>query len=63
MTDSEREEYIQKLRSIGKDFSDYVDRYTKNYNEGRSITLEEALKHQQVMEYAVWLVKNTIGFM
>lgn len=60
MTDSE---YIQKLRETNKDFSDYVDRYAQHYNEGRSITVEEALSHQQVMEYALWLVKNTIGCM
>ena len=37
-----------------KDFRDYVDRYCKNYVEGRSITVEEALEHEQVRLVAVY---------
>lgn len=28
-----------------KDFKEYVDRYSKQYNEGRSISPHEALNH------------------
>ena len=34
-----------------KDFKTYVDKYCKNYIEGRSITVEEALEHKIVKEY------------
>ena len=42
-----------------KDFRDYVDRYAAQYNEGRSITVEEALEHRAVHEYAVWLIERS----
>lgn len=38
-----------------KEFRDYVDRYSKQYIEGRSISVEEALSHEIVKEYARWL--------
>lgn len=33
-----------------KRFREYVDHYCKNYNEGRSITVEEALQHDVVKQ-------------
>lgn len=38
-----------------KDFKEYVDRFAANYNEGRSITVLEALQMQIVNEYAEYL--------
>ena len=42
---------MRQLYNTNKDFHAYVDRYCKNHNEGRSITVEEALKHKLVQEY------------
>lgn len=45
----------QNLREIYEtdaDFRGYVDRYCKNYNEGKSISVEEALEHEIVRLYA-----------
>lgn len=39
---------MQNFYDTNKDFRDYVDRYCKNYSEGKSITVEEALEHEQV---------------
>lgn len=36
-----------------KDFKEYVDRYCKQYNEGRSISVHEALTHYIVHEVAL----------
>ena len=38
-----------------KDFKEYVDRFADHYNEGRSITVLEALQMQIVNEYAEYL--------
>ena len=38
-----------------KDFKEYVDGFAKHYNEGRSITVLEALQMQIVNEYAEYL--------
>ena len=38
-----------------KDFKEYVDRFAAHYNEGRSITVLEALQMQIVNEYAEYL--------
>ena len=40
-----------------KDFKEYVDRFAAHYNEGRSITVLEALQMQIVNEYAEYLQK------
>lgn len=37
------------------DFKDYVDRLAKNYNEGHSITVLEALQMAVVNDYANYL--------
>ena len=42
---------MQELYKHNKDSHDYVERYCKNHSEGRSITVEEALKHKPVQEY------------
>ena len=39
---------MREFYGSNKDFRDYVDRYCKNYVEGRSITVEEALEHEQI---------------
>ena len=41
-----------------KDFKEYVDRFAAHYNEGRSITVLEALQMQIVNEYAEYLQKR-----
>ena len=41
-----------------KDFKEYVDGFAKHYNEGRSITVLEALQMQIVNEYAEYLQKR-----
>lgn len=50
---------MRQLYQTNKDFKDYVDRYCKNHNEGRSITLEEALTHKVVQDYAEWLQRKS----
>lgn len=42
---------MQDLYNSNKDFKRYVDRHCQHYNEGRSISLEEALEHKLVREY------------
>lgn len=44
-----------ELYNTNADFREYVDRYCKNYNEGRSISTEEALTHEIVKRYAEYL--------
>lgn len=39
------------------DFRKYVDGYRAKYNEGHSIPLEEALRHELVRQYAMTIVK------
>lgn len=41
---------MRDFYNTNKDFRDYVDRYCKNYVEGRSITVEEALEHAVVRQ-------------
>ena len=36
-------------------FKEYVDRYAKQYIEGKSISVSEALTHEMVKNYAKWL--------
>lgn len=38
-----------------QEFKEYVDRFATHYNEGRSITVLEALQMQIVNEYAEYL--------
>ena len=38
-----------------KDFKEYVDRFAKHYNEGRSITVLEALQMKIVNDYAKYI--------
>ena len=38
-----------------KDLKEYVDRFAAHYNEGRSITVLEALQMQIVKDYAEYL--------
>ena len=39
---------MMDIYNSNKDFKGYVDRYSKKYVEGKSIPVEEALKHEQV---------------
>lgn len=43
---------MKELYEKNKDFRDYVDRYSRKYMEGRSITVKEALKHEVVKRVA-----------
>lgn len=38
-----------------KDFKEYVDKFANHYNEGRSITVLEALQMQIVKDYAKYI--------
>ena len=38
-----------------KDLKEYVDRFAAHYNEGRSITVLEALQMQIVKDYAEYI--------
>lgn len=40
------------LYKENKEFKQYVDKYSNNYNEGKSITVEEALRHKLVEQVA-----------
>ena len=51
---------MQELYRLNKDFRDYVNRYCNPYNEGRSITVEEALEHELVRLYAEECTEETI---
>ena len=42
---------MRDLYNSNKKFKAYVDHYCRHYNEGRSITVEEALEHKIVKEY------------
>lgn len=42
---------MQDLYNSNKDFKRYVDRHCQHYNDGKSISLEEALEHKLVREY------------
>lgn len=43
---------LYELYGKNKAFRRYVDRYCQNYNEGRSISVAEALTHKIVRVYA-----------
>ena len=43
---------MQDFYNTNKDFRDYVDRYSRKYMEGRSITVDEALEHAVVRQVA-----------
>ena len=43
---------MKDLYQNNKDFRDYVNHYCQHYNEGRNITVEEALEHELVRLYA-----------
>ena len=49
---------LKALYQTNKDFQKYVDGYCKNYNESRSITVDEALSHVLVGEVAEMYVGN-----
>lgn len=40
------------LYDENKDFKQYVNRYAKKYNEGKSISVNEALDHELVKQVA-----------
>lgn len=46
---------LKEMYETNADFRGYVDRYCQNYVEGRKITVEEALKHQLIKNYAAYL--------
>ena len=43
---------MREFYNHNEDFKKYVDRYCKNYMEGQSITVEEALEHEIVKSVA-----------
>lgn len=43
---------LTELYETNADFRRYVDHYCQNYVEGRKITVEEALTHAMVRQYA-----------
>ena len=43
---------IASLYNENKEFKDYVDKYSANYHEGKSIPVEEALKHKLIVSVA-----------
>ena len=47
---------INDLYRDNADFKSYVDKYAKLHSEGKPITVEEALEHSIVQEYAIWIV-------
>lgn len=47
-----------RLYHTNKDFKNYVDKYSKFYNEGRSISIMEALTHRIVRQYAEQCTKK-----
>lgn len=49
---------LKDFYNTNSDFRGYVDRYSKKYVEGRSITVEEALQHAQVKEVAEYYRKK-----
>lgn len=44
---------MQEFYDNNNDFREYVDRYCKNYVEGRSITVKEAFTHEQIRLIAI----------
>lgn len=49
---------LKELYESNEDFRKYVDAYRNNHCEGEKITLEEALKHLIVKNYAL-ILKGT----
>ena len=43
---------LQEFYNRNADFKRYVDSYTKKYNEGKSISVDEALEHEIVKSVA-----------
>ena len=43
---------LKEFYNRNEDFKRYVDRYTKKYNEGKSISVDEALEHEIVKSVA-----------
>ncbi len=54
---------LKTLYENNPDFHKYVDRYCRNYNRGRSIPLEEALRHAEVRNVAAYYRENTPAVM
>lgn len=49
---------LKKLYDENADFRSYVDRYVKNYNEAKEITVDEAMRHEMVKNYAKYLLSK-----
>ena len=43
---------MMEFYNHNEDFKMYVDRYTKKHNEGKSISVDEALEHELVKHVA-----------
>ena len=43
---------LKEFYNRNADFKQYVDRYAKKYNEGKSISVDEALEHEIVKSVA-----------
>lgn len=46
------------LYQSNAEFKEYVDKYSRNYNEGKSIPVDIALTHRIVRDYAEWLLRR-----
>ena len=43
---------MKEFYNRNEDFRNYVDSYAKNHNEGKSISVNEALEHELVKQVA-----------
>ena len=43
---------LKEFYNRNADFKKYVERYAKKYNEGKSISVDEALEHEIVKQVA-----------
>ena len=46
---------LKEMYETNAEFRGYVDRYCNPYSEGKKITVEEALTHAMVRNYAAYL--------
>ena len=49
---------MKEFYDRNSDFKQYVDRYAKKHNEGKSISVDEALDHELVKQVAEQYMEN-----
>lgn len=49
---------LKELYQTNSEFKEYVDRYCNGYSEGKHLTLDEALQHRLIADYASWLLSR-----